>query len=403
MRDELRRDVLIEDDALSDAGRGRRAIAGPRPREGLLSPACWRELLFALGRPARIVPLRSRNTPGHACPGRPTSAVIWREFREERAVAVRIAWVVWACWAASWATAWAAGPLVPGTGVKSTICGDDFEDEEWEFYLNLPKSSSEQDKQTRQPYGRSKNRRWAEGAHRGTPDVVKTVDTPPGGLPGSQRSLLIGTLNSGIPRRPSGSGEQDDLFLNVATQSGSYLPTSWSPSVTVRVFVPPLDQWDGRVGSSLGFRADVRGRRDGEMEPFWPGIFFQYAKKRDGTPYSFLQIRSNERGQDIRGPEVTEFGWWTLGMSFSRDGAVHYYAKPGVEELTAEDRLASHICYGMRCERVEAIFFDVFSRDNTRDWGTPWIIDDPTVYHMPLQQAATPRTTTSGGTLRRSK
>jgi hypothetical protein len=56
----------------------------------------------------------------------------------------------------------------------------------------------------------------------------------------------------------------------------------------------------------------------------------------------------------------------------------------------------------MRCERVEAIFFDVFSRDNTRDWGTPWIIDDPTVYHMPLQQAATPRTTPSGGTVRRS-
>src|SRR5690349_39443 len=91
--------------------------------------------------------------------------------------------------------------LVPGTGTKITSVGDDFEDESWHYSYNLPKASSEQDKQDRLPAGFSNTNRWLESTYRGTPDFLKRVETPPGGIPGSKGALAIQTLNSGIPGR----------------------------------------------------------------------------------------------------------------------------------------------------------------------------------------------------------
>ncbi len=93
-----------------------------------------------------------------------------------------------------------------------------------------------------------------------------------------------------------------------------------------------------------------------------------------------LLVRSDDRGADFFGPRITEPGWWTLGMSFTPDGRVHYYAKAGVEDLTAQDYLASHFCYGFRCQRLNTYFFDVISPDDGRTWSTKWVIDDPAVF-----------------------
>lgn len=79
-----------------------------------------------------------------------------------------------------------AEPLVPGTGQKLPQVGDDFEDPQWGFVQNLPKSSEEQDEQKRLPTGKSTNGRWYEGIKRGHPDFMRQVPTPEGGLPGSQ-------------------------------------------------------------------------------------------------------------------------------------------------------------------------------------------------------------------------
>ena len=48
--------------------------------------------------------------------------------------------------------------------------------------------------------------------------------------------------------------------------------------------------------------------------------------------------------------------------------------------VTAQDYLASHYCYGFRCQRLETYFFDVISPDDGRTWSTKWIVDDPKVY-----------------------
>src|SRR6185369_14909293 len=87
--------------------------------------------------------------------------------------------------------------VIPGTGTK--VAFDDFEDANWSYEPNLPKSSSNSDNQERQPGGLSNNGRWYESALRGQPDIVKRVPTPAGGLPGSKGSLLMRTVASGVP------------------------------------------------------------------------------------------------------------------------------------------------------------------------------------------------------------
>src|SRR5688572_17734725 len=73
---------------------------------------------------------------------------------------------------------WAA-PFVPGTGVKLSSVGDNFEAADWEYYFNGEKASYEQDEEQRPPGGESANGRWYEGAMRGQPDVIRRITTPP--------------------------------------------------------------------------------------------------------------------------------------------------------------------------------------------------------------------------------
>ena len=62
--------------------------------------------------------------------------------------------------------------------------------------------------------------------------------------------------------------------------------------------------------------------------------------------------------------DIDEPGWWTLGMSFTSDGQVHYYASEGVDDLTAEDHIMSSFPYGMKCITFNNFFFNVANWDN---------------------------------------
>lgn len=286
-------------------------------------------------------------------------------------------------------TVHAGTPFVPGTGEFLADCSDDFEELNWSYTLKLPKSSSEQDENSRPPGGFSNNRLWHEGALRGTPDVVKRVSPPPGGIEGSTGALLFATKYSGIPGRPSGKQQQDDLLMKFDRKLGRSISMQWQPSCTVRVYLPPFDEWEQRNGPSFGMRADCRGRKpNGEMEPYWPGMFWLFRKANGKSiPEDFAQltIRSGPRGNDVRSLKATEPGWWTMGMSFTSDGQVHYYASPGVDDLTAEDHLASYFPYNNRCVSFNNFFFNVANLDNGRSLSTRWIIDDPMVFAIPPQ------------------
>jgi hypothetical protein len=298
--------------------------------------------------------------------------------------------------------------LVPGTGVLHNR--DDLEDPKFSYTHNWPKSSKEEDEQLRYPLGASNNGMWFESPKRGSPDSIKWVETPAGGLPGSKGCLYLRTRDSGIPGRPGYKQAQDDFIMKAKP-----LSTSYSPSVVIRLYLPEWDQWEQRRGVSFGLRAGMQGpmektkpvvfgrlfkssrmRTVTEMEPYYPGFFIAFMPGNDpandrGQPYAHILLRADEMGHEMQGPIMDQPGWWTLGMSVTPDARVHYYAHRGVADLTAADHIKSSLPYNIRGTTFNTIFFNVCSADNGSSWSTPWIIDDPSVYYASgpaLQQAA---------------
>lgn len=315
----------------------------------------------------------------------------------------------------------AQAQFIPGKG--TVVATDTFEVENWGFNYNLPKSSKEEDEQVRYPLGVSTNGKWKEGPKRGIPDVVKVVDTPPGGLPGSTKALLIRSKDTGIPGRISNSQKQDDIVIVSNSMS-----LSSSPSCVVRVYLPEWDEWENRHGVSFGIRVGLQGpykkvpeadenmrlfRRNKAVtviEPYYPGFFLQFNPKetsKDGRDTATILIRANEFGQEIPGPTIAQTGWWTFGMSISPDARVHYYARPGVDDLTESDRITSTQPYGIPGTHFHTLFFNICSGDDGRTWSTPWIIDDPVITYgvtpQPprTQTAQQPQQQRSGGLLNR--
>ncbi len=291
----------------------------------------------------------------------------------------------------------AARPVVPGTGTRIDYVGDDFEDPEWDFVHKFPKSSREQDHQLRSPTGYSTNGRWVEGPERGQPDYMQIVPTPAGGLKGSKHSLLLRTLNSGIPGFNTHNTEQDDFVANSLARIGT-IPVSEIPSAVARIYLPPVEEWENRSGPHFGFRLSTQttttstksagffgSRTVTESEPYWPGIWIHFRSKGSKgakEDYAFLTYRGDTRGNDVKCKDipVEQFGWWTMGMSVTPDGMIHYYAKPGVEDLTQADYITSQFPYGFSAQRFRTYFFDVCNRSDGKTWSTPFIIDDPALY-----------------------
>ena len=293
-----------------------------------------------------------------------------------------------------------AQSLIPGSGIKVLQVGDDFEDPEWTYNFNGPKSTRNLDKATREPTGLSRNDRWYEGAKRGHPDVIRRVATPAGGIKGSKGSLLLRSLRTGIPGRPSYRMQQDDFIADVNYRLGGKIPVSQSPSAVVRVFLPPVKQWEQRTGPHFAFRVAITttaqkrgllGSSRNKNETYWPGMFVEFQSKADGdaaNDYAWIRVRANRSGGDFKGKQITITGWWTFGISCTADGRIHYYASPGVDDLTAEDHLTSQFPYGYRAEHFKTFFFNVCNGDDGRTWSTAWVIDDPSLFFVRAEKTA---------------
>ncbi len=300
--------------------------------------------------------------------------------------------------------------VVPGTGTLIEYVGDTMEEADWAFNFNGPKSSREQDEQARFPSGRSTNERWFEGPERGYPDKIQVVPAPAGGLPGSQKALLVQTLDSGIPGFRNMKVEQDDLVVNGVGRIGQ-IPVAEVPSIVTRVYLPPAEKWEDRSGPHFGFRGTTtttliatemrkvnRFRSVPETirknEQYWPGIWIHFRSATDrhhDQDSAFLTVRGNRMGHDFQVREIPleQFGWWTMGMSFTSDGMVHYYAKPGVEDLTEADHLTSQFPYSYRAEKMQNMFYNICNRNDGKSWSTPFVIDDPQLFVLHDQRVAT--------------
>ena len=289
----------------------------------------------------------------------------------------------------------AQAQIVPGTGMKLQQVGDDFEDEKWLWVPNGNKASKEQDEQIRSPTGFSNNNRWFESPKRGMPDHIVRVETPAGGIPGSKGSLKIQTLNSGVPGRNTNQMEQDDLVMACSSRIGA-ISASRNPSCTCRIFLPSFDKWEDRSGTHFGYRIDTKttiseskksflfSRNVKKQEEYWPGYFIEFHSSHDGKfkeDEAVLLIRGDNLGHEVKSIKLSP-GWWTLGMSVSGDGRVHFYGKQGVKDLTAADHLYSSFPYGYKAEYFATHFFNSCNQNDGKTWSTPIIIDDPAVFSM---------------------
>lgn len=286
--------------------------------------------------------------------------------------------------------------VVPGSGQQITEVGDDFESTKWTWNPNLPKVYNHKDSTQSKnfPLGAAANGRWFEGQVRGQPDSVRRVPTPEGGLAGSTGALALKTLRSGA-EYPGNQQQQDDFIANVAERVGK-LSVSQSPSVVTRVWLPPIDQWENRTGCHFAFRVGLHTDPNATMQGgirndkfdgiYWPGMFIHMNSKEGrgatGQPHdsAYIWIKATDDGRQMRGPQITVSGWWTMGMSVTEDGRVHFYAKPGIEDLTPEDHVGSSFPFGYRAQHLRSFFFNVCNGDDGRTWSTEFVIDDPKVF-----------------------
>ncbi len=268
-------------------------------------------------------------------------------------------------------------PVIPGSGIRVARTGDDFEAEDWAYYPQHPKSSWNIDDNVREPGSHSKNGLWAEGAKRGTPDIVKRVATPDGGIDGSKGCMLFQSLYSGIPGRLSNQQQQDDLLHNSQAMAGT-IPVTWSPNCICRVCVPPFKFWEKRDGATFGYRTGLMAH-----EEYWPGIFLHMERQpTDGKkgPLVRAWIRADNGGRDMPSLTFQPEQWITMGISHTPDGAVHFFLRPGIDDLTKEDCVGSYWCYGYRAHTFQTFFFNVINMDDGRSMSTPWIVDDANLF-----------------------
>ena len=286
--------------------------------------------------------------------------------------------------------------LVPGTGQQLTEVGDDFEDPAWVWQPNLPKVFNHKDdtQSKNLPLGASANGRWYEGQVRGQPDSVRRVPTPVNGLPGSHGALALRSLRTG-GAQPGFQQQQDDFIADIARRVGP-ISVGLAPSIVTRVWFPPIDEWEDRTGCHFAFRMGLetnpRARQRGGIQYdkfegiYWPGMFVHLDSKegkgatRREYDAAYFWMKATDDGRQMRGPQITQTGWWTLGMSLTPNGQVHYFIKPGIEDLTAADHVGSSYPFGYRAERLRSFFFNVCNGDDGRTWSTEFIVDDPQVF-----------------------
>ena len=197
--------------------------------------------------------------------------------------------------------------------------------------------------------------------------------------------MLMQTLWSGVPNRPMASRKRSKMISlrrrRLENRPDSPSPVRRAEIVCAGLTLPPFDKWEKRTGNSFGYRACIHttkkdtnfwGRHQTKGDIFWPGMFICFYSHADsGAKEDSAQfiIRADQQGQDVAGPRIPKGDcWYTLGMSFGANGQVNYYAKEGVENLTAKDHIASYFAYSDKCEQLESFFFDLVNQDDGKSW-----------------------------------
>ncbi len=167
---------------------------------------------------------------------------------------------------------------------------------------------------------------WVPGL-RGMPEVLTIHD----GL------LSVRSVDNGDDAYPSA----EDMLCTYADQIGRPLAASERPSIVAQVWFPPFDQWP--AGTNAAGAREWFGLRvtayDADLPynsgNYWPGI---YVATDDEGP-CFIARVGDGFSPDYTIGRIPAAGWWTLGISWNKEGRLECYAAPGRVTLTRNDLL----------------------------------------------------------------
>ena len=188
--------------------------------------------------------------------------------------------------------------------------------------------------------------------------------------------MLFQTLHSGIPGTLTHQQQQDDLLHNIAGDGGDD-----SRELEPELHLPRVCAADQVLGAAR--RGDVRlshglgcngATRSIGRASFctWSGSRRTASRRRSVRAW----IRADNGGRDMPSLTFEPETWITMGISHTPDGAVHFFLRPGIDDLTKEDCVGSYWCYGYRAHTFQTFFFNVINMDDGRSVSTPWIVDD---------------------------
>jgi len=177
---------------------------------------------------------------------------------------------------------------------------------------------------------------WRGGSGRGIPELLKRVTTPTGGKDGSKYALEICTNETEI-YKDKNLTQEDLLTAEYEQILKRKLTRADQPVFIVRVWLPPFDQWGDQ--RSFGFRHESF-LENGVKDQHYSTIWLVYDRSMKPKPFFKYRIGTNELFYEVYDPRLIEQdGWWTIAIAFDKNGFCHYYAHPGVGDLTEKDEM----------------------------------------------------------------
>lgn len=212
----------------------------------------------------------------------------------------------------------------------------------------------------------SYNHGWAgqgyglTGTQRGAPESIKVVHTPSSNVFSGKKSLQFYSHNrnsqwrtdhhtTGTEYDNPDKEQQDDFFMPIIKKQGEkgWVATD-TPAVLMHIYTEGISSTDEHQYTSLRMPivSKINRKYKGKnVRPWWPGIWIY--QKPSSNKYIIKLRRPASSSMDVpfnfpEAKKIQESTWWTLGLSITPDGNIHYFLTDSyVKNLTMKHYLTS--------------------------------------------------------------
>lgn len=223
---------------------------------------------------------------------------------------------------------------------------DDFEDPNWEYDRQNHISSN-------RFWRGSPGLKGSDKSDRGDPEILDRVTPPKDGKTGSTGALKIGTNIPDDDNNPT----QDDLrTLSFEEKLERKLTRIDQPVFIMRIWLSSFDRLENN--HQFGFRLEAKSN----VGWYYPSIWLRYNEVSHEI-HLVLRIfyldgnRLTPEHVDLDYGTIKQHGWWTLAITFDEKGVCYYYARPGVDALSEENKIFDDIQFNIKSDK-KALLMD---------------------------------------------